>query len=101
MLSVENNSKRRKSKTIVADNNNSTNKVESRRPSSDLSKPNSMENNEYVSFDNFQHIIYEKAAIIYSYLKGEEKAALPTFQDERIKRRAYSLAFGAKKCKQI
>jgi hypothetical protein len=99
MLSVENNSKRRKSRTSLTDSN-SRNKSESKRPSSDLSKATSGENiHEYVSFDNFQHIIYEKAAIIYGYLKGEENAVLPTFQDERIKRRSYSLAFGAKKCK--
>ncbi len=100
MLSVENNPKRRKSKTLIADKN-SANESESRRPSSDLSKATSTKNNEYVFFDNFQHIIYEKAAIIYAYLKGEENAVLPKFQDERVKRRAYSLAFGAKKCKQI
>lgn len=100
MLNVESNSKRRKSKTLVADNN-SRNEVSSRRPSSDLVKDASTKSNGAVLFDNYQHIIYEKAAIIYAYLKGEANAVLPTFEDERVKRRAYSLAFGAKKCKKI
>lgn len=100
MLSVESNSKRRKSKTLIS-GNNSRNEDDSRRRSSDLGKAASTSNNESVLFDNFQHIIYEKAAIIYAYLKGEANTILPTFQDERVKRRAYSLAFGAKKCKQI
>lgn len=99
MLNIESvSSKRRKSKTIA---DNSKKEVEFRRPSSDLSKTNvtNNNNNKSLSFDNFQHIIYEKGAIVYAYLKGEPDAVLPTFQDERVKRRAYSLAFGAKKCK--
>ena len=102
MLNVESNSKRRKSKTLIADNH-SRNDMKSRRPSSDLSniKDASTKSSDTVLFDNYQHIIYEKAAIIYAYLKGEANAVLPTFQDERVKRRAYSLAFGAKKCKKI
>ncbi|XP_028405684.1 putative methyltransferase NSUN7 [Dendronephthya gigantea] len=102
MLNTESvNSKRRKSKTIA---DNSKKEVESRRPSSDLSKTNATvnnNNNKSISFDNFQHIIYEKAAIVYAYLKGEADAVLPTFQDERVKRRAYSLAFGAKKYESV
>lgn len=93
MLSVDTtNSRRRKAKTLTAD---------IRRPSRDISREASLKNTENVLLDNFQHIIYEKAAIIYGYLEGEENPELPKFQDEAIKRRAYSLAFGAKKCEQI
>ena len=100
MLNVESSLKRRKSKTLTADNN-SRNGVNSRRPSMDVVKDVSTKSDEAVLFDNYQHIIYEKAAIIYAYLKGEANAVLPMFEDERVKRRAYSLAFGAKKCKKI
>ena len=95
MLNVESNTKRRKSKTLI-------NEVKSQRSSrEELISTKNSNDSDSVLFDNYQHIIYEKAAIIYAYLKGEANVVLPIFADERIKRRAYSLAFGAKKCKQI
>ena len=49
--------------------------------------------------DTFSHAIYEKAAQIYLHLKGEVPASqLPSFDDDLERRRAYSLAFGAKRC---
>lgn len=49
--------------------------------------------------DTFSHSIYEKAAEIYRHLKGEiSSSQLPTFDDDLERRRAYSLAFGAKRC---
>ena len=49
--------------------------------------------------DTFCHSIYEKAAEIYRHLKGEiPSSQLPTFDDDLERRRAYSLAFGAKRC---
>lgn len=50
--------------------------------------------------DTFSHAIYEKAALIFLHLKGEIPATeLPTFEEDFERRRAYSLAFGAKRCK--
>ena len=50
--------------------------------------------------DTFSHSIYEKAAEIYRHLKGEiPSSQLPTFDEDLERRRAYSLAFGAKRCK--
>lgn len=50
--------------------------------------------------DTFSHSIYEKAAEIYRHLKGEiPSSQLPTFEDDLERRRAYSVAFGAKRCK--
>lgn len=50
--------------------------------------------------DTFSHSIYDKAAEIYRHLKGEIPASqLPTFDEDLERRRAYSLAFGAKRCK--
>lgn len=90
---------RRKSRTTLSENNDSTyNK--SRRQSAQASEEVTEPARTPVTFDNFSHIIYEKAAIIFAYLKGEPDSFLPTFGDERVKRRSYSLAFGAKKCKQ-
>lgn len=52
--------------------------------------------------DTFSHSIYEKAAEIYRHLKGEiPSSQLPTFDEDLERRRAYSLAFGAKRCKFI
>lgn len=49
--------------------------------------------------DTFSHPIYEKAAEIYRHLKGEiVSSQLPTFDEDLERRRAYSLAFGAKRC---
>ena len=49
--------------------------------------------------DTFSHSIYEKAAEIYRHLKGEiPSSQLPTFDEDLERRRAYSLAFGAKRC---
>lgn len=49
--------------------------------------------------DTFSHSIYEKAAEIYRHLKGEiVSSQLPTFDEDLERRRAYSLAFGAKRC---
>ena len=49
--------------------------------------------------DTFSHSIYEKAAEIYRHLKGEiPSLQLPTFEEDLERRRAYSLAFGAKRC---
>lgn len=49
--------------------------------------------------DTFSHSIYEKAGEIYRHLKGEiPSAQLPTFDEDLERRRAYSLAFGAKRC---
>ena len=97
MLSVgESNSKRRKSRTTLMEDHNSK-KHDSRRPSQ-VSQNVVETNHTLPAFDNFNHIIYEKAALIYAHLKGEPDTLLPTFDDERVKRRAYSLAFGAKKC---
>lgn len=49
--------------------------------------------------DAFNHYIYEKAAEIYRHLKGEiPSSQLPTFEEDLERRRAYSLAFGAKRC---
>lgn len=48
----------------------------------------------------FNHVIYEKAAQIFLHLKGQIPATeLPKFEDDFERRRAYSLAFGAKRCK--
>lgn len=50
--------------------------------------------------DTFSHSIYDKAAEIYRHLKGEiPSSQLPTFEEDLERRRAYSLAFGAKRCK--
>ena len=49
--------------------------------------------------DTFSHSIYDKAAEIYRHLKGEITASqLPSFDEDLERRRAYSLAFGAKRC---
>lgn len=49
--------------------------------------------------DTFSHSIYEKSAEIYRHLKGQIPASqLPTFDEDLERRRAYSLAFGAKRC---
>lgn len=52
--------------------------------------------------DTFSHSIYEKAAEIYRHLKGEiSSSQLPTFDDDLERRRAYSLAFGAKRYEMV
>ncbi len=52
--------------------------------------------------NKFSHRIYSDAGEIYRYLNGEiQTAALPSFADEYEKRRAYSVAFSAKRCKQV
>jgi len=52
--------------------------------------------------DTFSHSIYEKASEIYRHLKGEiPSSQLPTFDEDLERRRAYSLAFGAKRCEFI
>ena len=102
MLNVgQNNPKtkiRRKSRTTLSENNDST--YNKSRRQSQVSDEVTEPDRTPVTFDNFSHIIYEKAAVIFAYLKGEPDSFLPTFGDERVKRRSYSLAFGAKKCKQ-
>lgn len=51
--------------------------------------------------NKFSHKMYENATLIYAYFKGEiTSSQLPTFSDEYQKRRAYSIAFAAKRCKQ-
>lgn len=50
--------------------------------------------------NKFSHSIYETAAKMYSYLRGEiPSTSLPAFKDEFQKRRAYSVAFATKRCK--
>lgn len=50
--------------------------------------------------DTFSHLIYENASKILLHLKGElSSSALPEFNDDLERRRSYSLAFGAKRCK--
>ena len=50
----------------------------------------------------FGHRMYEDAAVIYAYFAGEIAASsLPKFHNEYQKRRAYSIAFAAKRCKKI
>ena len=50
--------------------------------------------------NSFSHSIYDKAAQIFLHLKGKIPATeLPTFEEDFERRRAYSLAFGAKRCK--
>lgn len=52
--------------------------------------------------DTFSHSIYEKAAEIYRHLKGEiPSSQLPTFEEDLERRRAYSLAFGAKRYQSV
>ncbi|CAH3176276.1 unnamed protein product [Porites evermanni] len=52
--------------------------------------------------DTFSHSIYEKAAEIYRHLKGEiVSSQLPTFDEDLERRRAYSLAFGAKRYESV
>jgi hypothetical protein len=49
--------------------------------------------------DSFSHAIYENASKIFQYLKGEiTSSQLPVFEDDLERRRAYSMAFGAKRC---
>ena len=88
-------SKRRKSRSSLLEPSVST------RRSSEVNQVSTTVDYKSLPFDNFSHVIYEKAALVYVYLKGETDSSLPTFDDERVKRRAYSLAFGAKKCKQF
>ena len=50
--------------------------------------------------DTFSYSIYEKSGEIYRHLKGQiPSSQLPTFDEDLERRRAYSLAFGAKRCK--
>ena len=50
----------------------------------------------------FGHKMYENAAIIYAYFNGEVAATLlPKFTTEYEKRRAYGIAFAAKRCKEL
>lgn len=50
--------------------------------------------------DSFSHTIYENASKIFQHLKGQiTTSQLPVFDDDLERRRAYSLAFGAKRCK--
>ena len=52
--------------------------------------------------NKFSHKMYENAALIYAYFKGELTVSMiPSFIDEYQKRRAYSIAFAAKRCKKI
>jgi len=52
--------------------------------------------------DTFSHSIYEKAAEIYRHLKGEiPSSQVPTFDEDLERRRAYSLAFGAKRYETV
>ena len=55
-----------------------------------------------MSTNTFGHKMYENAAVIYAYFTGELTAAsLPVFKDEYQKRRAYGIAFAAKRCKDL
>lgn len=50
--------------------------------------------------NKFGHKMYENAALIYAYFRGEVKvSSIQPFNDEYQKRRAYSIAFAAKRCK--
>lgn len=50
--------------------------------------------------DTFSHLIYENASKVLLHLKGQlTSSELPVFSDDLERRRSYSLAFGAKRCK--
>ena len=49
--------------------------------------------------DSFSHAIYDYASKVFLHLKGElSSSELPVFENDLERRRAYSMAFGAKRC---
>ena len=72
-------------------------------PQNEQKRPKSVSRDDRARL-KFSHSVYDKAAIMFQQLnegKMESTSALPEFETEFEKRRAYSLAFAAKRCMYV
>ena len=72
-------------------------------PQNEQKRPKSVSRDDRARL-KFSHSVYDKAAMMFEQLnegKTESTSALPEFETEFEKRRAYSLAFAAKRCMYV
>ena len=72
-------------------------------PQNEQKRPKSVSRDDRARL-KFSHSVYDKAAMMFEQLnegKMESTSALPEFETEFEKRRAYSLAFAAKRCMYV